>query len=92
LLLQPGSAERADRGVVVEVLGEDVLGSLDVRVEDGLLGFRVCQAVELGRAGRELQEGDGIGEVDGGGPALLEEVEAGLDVGDGFLGGCGGWR
>jgi hypothetical protein len=74
LLLQPGGAEGADGLVVLEVLGEDVLGGLDVGAQDGLLGLRVGEALQLGGAGGQLEEGDGVGEVDGGGAALLEEV------------------
>lgn len=74
LLLQPGGAVGADRGVVLEVLGEDGLGGLDVRVEDGVLGFGVGEALELGGAGGQFEEGDGVGEVDGGGTALFEKV------------------
>jgi hypothetical protein len=82
----------ADGGVVGEVGGQDGFGGGDVGVEDGFLGFGVGEAVDLGGARGELEEGDGVGEVDGGGAAVLEVVEAGLDVGDGVLGCCGGCR
>jgi len=64
----------ADGGVVLEVAGQDVLGGFDVGAEDGFLGLGVGEAFELGGARGELEEGDGVGEVDGGGAALLEEV------------------
>jgi hypothetical protein len=91
LLLQPGGAVGADGGVVVEVLGQDVLGGLNVRVEDGLLRLGVRQALELGCACGQLEQRDGVGQVDGGGPALLEIVEARLDVGEGVFWCCCGW-
>jgi hypothetical protein len=82
----------ADGGVVGEVGGQDGFGGGDVGVEDGFLGFGVGEAVDCGGARGELEEGDGVGEVDGSGAAVFEVVEPGLDVGDGVFGCCGGWR
>ena len=91
LLLEPGGAVGADGGVVGEVGGEDGFGGRDVGVEDGFFGGGVGDAVDLGGARGLLEEGDGVGEVDCGGAAFFEVVEAGLDVGDGVLWCCGGW-
>ena len=81
----------ADGRVGAEVLGEDLLGGRDVGREDGVLGVGVCQALDLGGADGRLEQGDGVEEVDGRGPALLEVVEAGVDVGEGLFGGGGRW-
>ena len=81
----------ADGRVVLEVLGEDLLGGVNVGAQNGLLGLRVGEAFQFGSPSGQLEEGDGVGEVDGGWTAFLEEVQTGLDVGDGLFWGSGGW-
>ncbi len=80
---------RADGGVIQEIPLENRLGGLDVGCEDDGLGFGVGEPLNLGRTNGELEKGDGVGEVDGGGTAPAQVVEARVDVGNSLLRGVG---
>lgn len=82
---------RADRGVVVEVLGENLLGRLDVGVQDGLLGLRVRQTLEVGGSSGQLEKCDGVGEINSRWPALLEVVKSLFDMRNDLFGLSGSW-
>lgn len=91
LLLQPGGTMRADRGVVVEVLGENLLGRLDVGVQDGLLGLRVRQTLEVGGSSGQLEKCYGVGEINSRWPALLEVVKSLFDMRNDLFRLSGSW-
>lgn len=91
LLLQPGRSERADGLVVFEIFGQNVLGGLDVRVENGFFGFGVGKPFKFGGTRSQFEQGDSVGEIDGSRTAFLQVVKPALDVGYCLLRGRGSW-